>query len=133
MLYGKRLLLVDADAELLRTMTTVFEAKRLRVMTATDGRKAWGIIQRQKPDCLVVAMVLPYMGGFVMLSRIQKRRLFLPTVLTTTCRGSRHQEYAKMLGAHAYLQKPYAFDNVVRAVDSALELVAPELPQRVAA
>jgi DNA-binding response OmpR family regulator len=122
---GKRVLLVDDDADILSSMQAAFEPTGAVIDTASNGNKAVEIAERTQPDLVILDMMLPGRSGFLVLEKIKARkpRNTKPFVIMITGnQGGRHKMYAESLGVSEYFNKPVKLEKLIA---SAEKLLAP--------
>ena len=122
-LEGKRILIVDDDAEILTGMESTLTETGATIKTATDGNEAIVACKEQDPDLVVLDMGLPKRSGFLVLSGIKPDRKAgtRPYVVVVTGNtGKRHEVYARSLGVDDYLNKPFRMERLVKAVEDLL-------------
>src|SRR5262245_4111845 len=114
----KTLLLVDDDQEILHAMRALMENKGYRVLTASDGNAGLAVAERERPDLVVVDMMMPKKSGFLVLEKLkQNKKAPMPRVIMITAKeGGRHRAYAEMLGVDDYIRKPFAMDRLLESV-----------------
>jgi len=124
-LEGKRVLLVDDDADILTSMQAAFEPTGAVVDTANNGNKAVELAEKNSPDLVILDMMLPGRSGFLVLEKIKskKPRGTKPFVIMITGnQGARHKMYAESLGVSEYFHKPVKLDKLIATAE---RLVAP--------
>jgi DNA-binding response OmpR family regulator len=89
-------------------------------LTASDGTEAVLICQSERPDAVILDMMLPKRSGFLVLEEIQKMEKPPVVVMVTANEGKRHMAYAKSLGVAAYLMKPVSLDRLINTVSCLL-------------
>src|SRR3989304_5968792 len=115
---AKTVLVVDDDPEIVESMRTVLQAKGYNILVARDGNQGQGLAEKERPDLVILDMMMPKRSGFLVLEKLKKRDGDGPAVIMITANeGSRHRAYAEMLGVDEYLRKPFALDKLVDAVD----------------
>lgn len=122
-LEGKSILLVDDDSDILGAMEVSFSAAGAKVSTARDGNLAVETAIKEKPDLIVLDMMLPKRSGFLVLEQLKKgqpRGEKPYVVMITGNEGKRHQEYALAIGADDYLYKPFPMDRLMESVEKLL-------------
>jgi DNA-binding response OmpR family regulator len=122
-LAGKKILLVDDDADILTAMSAAFRDTGAEVMTASDGNKAVELARANAPDLVVLDMMLPKQSGFLVLEKIkpQKTADAKPFVIMVTGNpGKRHQVYAETLGVAKYMNKPVRMEKLLKEVERLL-------------
>lgn len=120
---GRRILLVDDDAEVIEAMRYTLQARGYDVVIARDGNQGLAMAEREEPDLVILDMMMPKRSGFLVLERLRRTRK-IPTkiIMVTANEGSRHKAYAEMLGVDDYIRKPFAMDRLLSAVERLLPL-----------
>jgi DNA-binding response OmpR family regulator len=117
---GKKVLLVDDDADILTSMQAAFEPTGAVVETANNGNKAVELAEKNDPDVVVLDMMLPGRSGFLVLEKIKARkpRGTKPFVIMITGnQGGRHKMYAESLGVSEYFTKPVKMDKLIATAE----------------
>jgi DNA-binding response OmpR family regulator len=118
---SKTILLVDDDPEILSALRAVLQQKGYRVVTASDGNAGLAAAERERPDLVIVDMMMPKKSGFLVLEKLKSRPENAPrVVMITGNEGTRHRAYAEMLGVDDYLRKPFAMDKLLESVERLL-------------
>ncbi len=124
---GRRILLVDDDAEVIEAMRYTLQSRGYDVVIARDGNQGLAMAEREEPDLVILDMMMPKRSGFLVLERLRRTRK-IPTkiIMVTANEGSRHKAYAEMLGVDDYIRKPFAMDRLLSAVQWLLPLDSAE-------
>ncbi|MDP9172518.1 MAG: response regulator [Planctomycetota bacterium] len=125
---GKKILLVDDDNDILTSLQAAFEPTGAIIETASNGNKAVELAEKNKPDVVVLDMMLPGRSGFMVLEKIKARkpRNAKPFVIMITGNsGARHKMYAESQGVSEYFTKPVKLDKLISAAE---RLVSPPPP-----
>src|SRR3989344_2868400 len=104
---GKMVLIVEDDEVLLRVLYLFLKRAGYTIATATDGESAVKIIQRLKPNIILLDLLLPKMDGFDVL-RILKadpKLKNIPVVVLSNLGDNADIAKAKSLGANDYFIK----------------------------
>ncbi|RLS71060.1 MAG: response regulator [Planctomycetota bacterium] len=118
---GKRILLVDDDAEIVESMRTVLESRGYQILVARDGNQGLVVAEGEEPDLVVLDMMMPKRSGFLVLEKLRRSRPNpMRVIMITANEGSRHKAYAEMLGVDDYIRKPFAMDRLLESVDRLL-------------
>ena len=115
----KTILLVDDDRELIEGLRALLEKQGYRVIQASDGHQAKSVIYNQKPDLVILDMMMPRMGGYPVLEHFRGKPDVPPIIMITANEGSRHKAYAEYLGVVDYIRKPFAMERLLEAVNKA--------------
>lgn len=93
------------DMELL---TLYLQKEGLTIISAMSGEDAQAKIQQQKPDLIVLDVILPGQSGFQLCRQLKSdpQTKSIPIVLCSTKKTEVDKQWAKMGGADAYITKP---------------------------
>ena len=116
----KLILIVDDDFELSDGIRAVLENLGHKVLQARDGQQGKNAIYQQKPDLVILDMMMPRMGGYPVLEHFRDKPDAPPIIMITANEGSRHKAYAEYLGVVEYLRKPFAMEKLLEAVAKGL-------------
>jgi DNA-binding response OmpR family regulator len=116
----KTILVVDDDHELIDGLRMVLERQGYKVMQAHDGHQGKQAIYNQRPDLVILDMMMPRMGGYPVLEHFKGKTDAPPIIMITANEGSRHKAYAEYLGVIDYIRKPFAMERLLEAVHKAL-------------
>src|SRR6476659_7044429 len=109
---GARVLVVDDDPQLREALTRALELDDYRVATASNGAQALEAISAQRPDVVVLDVMMPYVGGLDVCRTLRERKDRLP-ILVLTARDEVGDRVAGLdAGADDYLTKPFALDEL---------------------
>jgi DNA-binding response OmpR family regulator len=117
----KTILIVDDDVELADGLRVVLERQGYRVIQARDGQQGKKQIYDQRPDLVILDMMMPRMGGYPVLEHFRNKTDAPPIIMITANEGSRHKAYAEYLGVVDYIRKPFAMERLLEAVDRGLK------------
>jgi len=119
---GKRILLVDDDAEIVESLRLALESNGYTVLIARDGNQGLALTERENPDLVILDMMMPKRSGFLVLEKMRRTRESpLRVIMITANEGSRHKAYAEMLGVDDYIRKPFPMDRLLDSVDRLLK------------
>jgi CheY-like chemotaxis protein len=112
----KRVLLVDDDEALLRTLTDYLVSEGFEVVPARDGQGALSRIDEKVPDILILDISMPVMGGIEVLKRIQTPdgELRCPTLVLTA--RSAMQGFFRGIAVDGFLAKPCSQQELIRII-----------------
>jgi DNA-binding response OmpR family regulator len=114
---GKRILLVDDDAEIVESLRLALESNGYTVLVARDGNQGLALSERENPDLVILDMMMPKRSGFLVLEKMRRtRETPLRVIMITANEGSRHKAYAEMLGVDDYIRKPFPMDRLIESV-----------------
>ena len=116
----KIILVVDDDRELVDGLRAVLERQGYKVIQAHDGHQGKQAIYNQRPDLVILDMMMPRMGGYPVLEHFRGKTDAPPIIMITANEGSRHKAYAEYLGVIDYIRKPFAMERLLETVNKAL-------------
>jgi DNA-binding response OmpR family regulator len=117
---ARTILIVDDDRELSDGLRAVLERQGHRVLQATNGMQAKDVVYQQRPDLVILDMMMPRMGGFPVLEHFRDKTDAPPIIMITANEGSRHKAYAEYLGVVDYIRKPFAMERLLESVERGL-------------
>lgn len=114
------MLVVDDESGIREIFALLIGGLGHKVVTVSRGREA---IQRAKTkpfDIVFCDMMMPGMNGFKVLSGLQKSHKDLPVVIMTGHSREKYEPEARMLGAFAFLPKPFVISEIKDLIARAL-------------
>jgi DNA-binding response OmpR family regulator len=117
----KRVLLVDDDPELLESVRIALMMRGYEVLTACDGAEALARVERDRPDLMVLDLVMPRRSGLTVLDRMHRTAMrSTPIIMMTANEEERHRDAAKLRGVSVFLSKPFAIEQLISEVETIL-------------
>lgn len=120
-----RVLVVDDDPSLMRTLEINLRARGYEVLVARDGRTALEAVADDKPDLMVLDLGLPDLDGVTVLRRVREST-DLPVVVLSARHSSDDKVEALDLGADDYVTKPFGVEELMARIRAALRHVPAE-------
>jgi DNA-binding response OmpR family regulator len=117
----RTILIVDDDMELSDGIRAILEKQGHKVIQARDGHQGKQQVYAQRPDLVILDMMMPRMGGYPVLEHFKDKPDAPPIIMITANEGSRHKAYAEYLGVIDYIRKPFAMERLLDAVDRGLK------------
>jgi CheY-like chemotaxis protein len=119
----KRVLIIDDDEQLRALLSQILERAGYSVAEAAQGSMGLKLFREQPSDLVITDLIMPEKEG---IETILEFRLFPMVPLIAISGGGRHgpQDYlaiAKRLGAQQTVSKPFSRDEILQAVQIALE------------
>ena len=120
----KRILLVDDEPNILLLLGTRLRSEGFEVITAKDGQVGLEAAKKERPDLIILDLMLPKMDGYKVCGLLKKdsRYAKIP-ILMFTARGQEEDRKLGMeVGADAYITKPFVPQTLLNKIQ---ELVNP--------
>lgn len=114
-----RILVVDDDAALVRTLAINLRARGYEVEIARDGRTALQSVEDFAPDLVMLDLGLPDLDGVAVLTRIRQHS-DLPVVVVSARQTSDDKVEALDIGADDYVTKPFGAEELMARIRAAL-------------
>lgn len=120
---GHRVLVVEDDEMVAEVVRVNLEAEGLTVVHVTNGPAGLNEIARERPDLVLLDVMIPEMDGWAVLSKLrgQADTEKLPVVMLTAKSMPADQVRGYQLGASGYITKPFSVSELLEKVRHALE------------
>ena len=128
-----RVLLIDDEKELLKTLAERLEVRGLIVETAQSGEEALVIIEHADFDAVVLDLAMPGIDGIETLKRMHEIKPDLQVVLLTGHATVAKSIEAMKLGAVDLLEKPADFKDLLAKIEEASKKKAVLFERRIEA
>jgi DNA-binding response OmpR family regulator len=122
---AQTILVVDDEPQIVRLVRSYLEADGFRVVTASDGQEALYVTRHEKPDLVVLDVLMPRMDGLEFTRRARRERN-VPIVMLTARAEETDRIVGLELGADDYVTKPFSPREVVARVRAVLRRAQPE-------
>ena len=118
----QRILVVDDDREIVRLVRTYLEENNYEVLVAYDGETALHMLRRERPDLVVLDLMLPERDGYdvTQVVRGDVGLAAMPIIMLTALVEDRDKIVGLELGADDYMTKPFNPREVVARVRAVL-------------
>jgi chemotaxis protein histidine kinase CheA len=115
-------LVVDDSLSARRALAQVIQDAGFDVRTAKDGLEAVGIIEKKKPDIMLVDMEMPRMNGMELTSHVRgfDNTKDIPVIMVTSRSTDKHRKQAEEAGVDIYVTKPFSEDDLLDHVHELL-------------
>jgi DNA-binding response OmpR family regulator len=115
-----KILIVDDEPHMIKLVKANLQAAGYEVRSAKDGRSALDAVERERPDLIILDIMLPRMDGYEVCRRI--REYSAVPILMLTARGSEMDlVHGFDVGADDYLVKPFAVNELLVRVRAILK------------
>jgi DNA-binding response OmpR family regulator len=120
---GERILVVEYDRDLCDLLSSLLGVEGYRTATACDGSNAVDQVLSQRPDAIILDVMLPDRSGFDICRELKFRREtnLIPILMLTAMHSKGAEESSFRVGANRYLTKPFEPDELLREVRGALD------------
>ncbi|MFN2187970.1 MAG: response regulator transcription factor [Candidatus Promineifilaceae bacterium] len=118
---GADVLVVDDEASVVEVVGLYLRKEGFQVRSASNGRQALEEIREQRPELIVLDVMLPEIDGIEIIRRLREDRQNTIPVIMLTARGQEIDRiYGLELGADDYVTKPFSPAELVARVKAVL-------------
>jgi two-component system OmpR family response regulator len=124
------ILIIDDDPDFDEFLTIMLGLEGYSVTSAYDGETGIMAAKNQRPDLILLDIMMPDVDGYEVCRRLLREMASPPTIIFVTARASEaDRNRAMQAGASDYLSKPFEFEDLVSRIKARLALPAdtPEL------
>jgi CheY-like chemotaxis protein len=118
----KKILIVDDEPDVLKLTSLRLEKLGFKVLTATNGKEALNTIRNEKPDLVMLDLIMPVIYGSEICKLVKSDETLrhIPIILFTAYSEIMTDEKAKSIGADGYIAKPFFARELVSMVERLL-------------
>ncbi|WP_421807452.1 response regulator transcription factor [Flagellimonas sp.] len=118
----KKILIVDDEPNILMSLEYAFKKKDFEVFIARDGTEAIEISNREKPNLILLDIMMPEMDGYETLKQVKGNEELAHTKIVFLSAKSKEKDVEKGLkmGADRYLTKPFSLKKVISEIEELL-------------
>jgi len=116
---GNKILVVEDDQNLLATLKYNLLNEGYDIATAIDGAQALGIAREEKPELIILDVMLPKMSGFEV-CRILRKEMTVPILMLTAKTEEVDKIVGLEIGADDYMTKPFSMRELIARVRAML-------------
>ena len=114
-------LLAEDELALGTIIQESLESRDFKVRLCPDGQKAWESYQAQKPDILVLDVMMPKKDGFTLAAEIRKIDPHTPIIFLTSKSQTEDVVKGFGLGANDYVRKPFSMEELIVRIKAQLD------------
>lgn len=123
----KKILIVEDDRALLKTLSASLQAENFKVITASDGEEGFRLCCEEKLDLIILDLVLPSLEGMEICRQLRSKGITTPIIMLT---GQKKEEIDKVLGlevgADDYVTKPFGTKELLARIRAVIRRGKPE-------
>ncbi len=119
-LEGRHILVVEDDPSIALGLRINLEAEGYRVSMADDGELGLALMRSERPDLLILDVMLPKKNGFEVLHELRSQGIRTPIIVLSARTGEMDKVTGLELGAEDYVAKPFSLAEFLARVRGAL-------------
>ena len=132
---GKKILLVDDDADFVEATKLILESKSYDVVVSYDGKEGLKKVQTEEPNLIILDVMMPEMDGYEVCAKLKSDPRFkdIPVLLLTAVgEAISTTKYTKEMGmkieADDYIPKPVELNELVERVENLFRISTEKNP-----
>lgn len=120
---NNRILIVEDEESLLKLESILLTSRGYHVRGVTDGAAALQEIAVNRPDLVLLDIMMPGIDGFEVCRRIKEdpQTKSIPVVMLTAKKSSMDQARGVQVGADAYITKPFKSVKIIEVIEGLLK------------
>ena len=114
----KKILVVDDEADLVKTIQFSLEAEGYKVLVSYNGEDALNQARKEAPDLILLDIMLPKLDGYKVcrLLKFDEQYKNIPILMLTAKTQEKDKLLGKETGADEYVTKPFDMDELMKKV-----------------
>ena len=114
---GKKILVADDEQQLALALKIRLESQGYQVVTAQDGQAALELATKEKPDLVILDVLMPVMDGYSCLRELNQRfgRGKIPIIILTA--RDRMKDLFELEGIEDYVIKPFDHEDLLVRIE----------------
>lgn len=116
--YPPRILVVDDEADLVSVLRFGLEAEGYVVLSAGDGEEGLAKARTERPDLMVLDLMLPKLDGYKVCRALKFDERFksMPIIILSARSGEQDRQLAFDMGADEFITKPYDMQDLLERI-----------------
>ena len=121
-MYQGKVLVVDDEVYILHILDFILGAESYDVVTATNGEQALQKVRDEKPDLVILDIMMPRLDGYETCRMIKNDNAtkHIPVILLTAKGREIDQKLGREVGANDYITKPFSPNKLIERVQAIL-------------
>ena len=115
----RTIMVVDDNPDIITIVKTILEGKGYNVLSASSGQALLNLLNGQKPDLIILDIMMPEMDGLEVLGRLKgiTETASIPVILLTAKVQYEDVLGGYKLGADYYITKPFTSTQLVNGIN----------------
>lgn len=120
---GASILVVDDDPEIVSMLTTRLTARGYSVSTASDGHRAIELAKRERPDVILLDVMMPGKSGWEVARSLKQDPITqsIKIVMVTAIGQQVNEITSPLYGADAHVDKPFEFEKLEKIISGLVD------------
>ncbi|MFC2004632.1 response regulator transcription factor [Chloroflexota bacterium] len=114
------IMVVDDEKSILELLTRFLESEGYRVITTSNSQSALALLKEQRPDLLILDIMMPEPNGLVILHHVRQHS-DVPVIILTAREEDTIVQSSIIVGANDYVKKPFNLPELLSKIRVNLE------------
>lgn len=116
----RKVLLIEDDVDMSEAVRLRLESNGYEVLVAHDGLEGFDMARAQKPDLIILDVMLPKMDGFTVCRMLKYDEAYksIPVIMFTARVQKTDIQHGTEVGANAYVTKPFKAEELLSQINS---------------
>jgi two-component system KDP operon response regulator KdpE len=119
-----KILLVEDDPNIVDLMRSNLTVRGFETIVSTDGVRALQLLETERPDIVLLDLMLPEIDGFELCKQVRERST-VGVIVVSARGGDRDKVAALNLGADDYMTKPFSIEELLARIAATLRRTRP--------
>ncbi len=111
-----KIAIIEDEVGITNFLKQGLEEEHYEVVTANDGEKGWELIQKSKPDLILLDWMMPKMSGIEVCKKVRATDTKTPIIFLTARDTVQETIEGLKAGANDYIKKPFSFDELLARI-----------------
>lgn len=118
----KILLIIDNEEDMVSMLSFRLKGRGFDIVIARDGEKGVELAKKNKPDIILLDLMMPRVDGFEASKRLKKDpdTMHIPIVVLSAVVNKNTKEYIEQLGAEGFIEKPFEPEDLIKKIEKIL-------------
>lgn len=119
-----KVLVADGEQDVVRLIESCLRKEGFQVVACDDGQTALKLADEEKPDLIILGIMMPLMDGMEVLRQIRSHRatFHIPAIVLAPRTGGAEVDEARELWISDYIVKPFDSEKLVASAKKALKI-----------
>jgi two-component system KDP operon response regulator KdpE len=127
-----RILVVEDDPNIVDLMRSNLAVRGFDTVVSTDGAQALRLLETERPDIILLDLMLPAVDGFELCRQVRERST-VGVIVVSARGGDRDKVAALNLGADDYMTKPFSIEELLARIAATLRRTRPAVAENAGA
>ncbi|MDD5746201.1 MAG: response regulator [Candidatus Omnitrophica bacterium] len=121
----KKILIVEDEKDVAKVLVARLQGAGYTTIVAGDGTLGVQYTHREKPDLIILDLMMPAGGGMLVLESLKLCRSvrYIPVVILTGMKDDEYRKKVEAMGVDAFFEKPYEAEDLLKTIAGILQAI----------